>query len=35
VNITGTKNKWHLEERERGGDRECAACLKYSVSVFV
>ena len=38
MNITGTKkkklwNKRHLEEREKNG--ECAACLKYSVSIFV
>jgi hypothetical protein len=36
VNNTGTKkvalwNKWHFEEK----NEECAACLKYSVLIFV
>jgi hypothetical protein len=36
VNNTGTKkgalrNKWHFEEK----NGECAACLKYSVLIFV
>jgi hypothetical protein len=36
VNYTGTKkvalwNKWHFEEK----NRECAACLKYSILIFV
>jgi len=36
VNNTGTKkgsiiNEWHFEEK----NRECAACLKYSVLIVV
>ena len=38
MNITGTKKRQHYEingvlKRKKNG--ECAACLKYSVSIFV
>jgi hypothetical protein len=36
VNNTGTKKRWHYEINgilKKNG--ECAACLKYSVLIFV